>query len=627
MLRASSLLASSTLAVLLLTAGTSPAGEFSPQVLKLPYPPDAYDLEFTAWSEDITYNSQSPLKSLGAFYLEEMRERGWELDKDEVEIDDDSIELVFTHGEHEVDLRISQWSKEVKVRIDGDELDFAGVDDPASIAAAGLPVPPAVRFFHTQLETPADARKPDFDADDVTVISPQGLQEAYDFYCDQVRKLGFRESRRPIITDTRRYTEFKQGGAEVSVNVFTHDAGSRAVLGYEDSRPTPRKPPLAAVASLPIGNPVEAMEAEVAAETAMNKTPVSVADNRGQAVVTYGGKKYTFNNVACFQTKDRGGYATEVVFASKPIPLGQLQQLLAAEDDPSLWDLYDDFQSPDYLILQLGKFESVSFSVPGVGIGGKQPADYTNQMKVEDGRVRGKWTMAAETVLSRKMSFTAEIDAALLTPTTRITSMPTESAAAPAAPPIPGFKDADIPMPDGVEDLSRTGSNFRKEYTATVAKPWPEVSKFFQRELPKEGWTLVTINDGRLTFRTPQRELTAVVKPAGSGTSILVVTREKSLAEKEGILPERGKARLVLGNAHTRPVVFTIGKQDYQLKAGQGGRDPQDALNYTVGPGTYTVVIKIPGEAPQTEKLKLEEGSTWGIIALPTGGYLPMQLY
>jgi hypothetical protein len=63
------------------------------------------------------------------------------------------------------------------------------------------------------------------------------------------------------------------------------------------------------------------------------------------------------------------------------------------------------------------------------------------------------------------------------------------------------------------------------------------------------------------------------------------------------------------------------------MKAGRGGKDIKQALNYAVGPGKYSVVIKVPGQPPKTEQVNITEGSTWAIIALPTGGYLPMRMY
>jgi len=39
------------------------------------------------------------------------------------------------------------------------------------------------------------------------------------------------------------------------------------------------------------------------------------------------------------------------------------------------------------------------------------------------------------------------------------------------------------------------------------------------------------------------------------------------------------------------------------------------------------VTVKIPGQTPKTERVEITAGSTWGIIVLPTGGYLPMRMY
>jgi hypothetical protein len=80
-------------------------------------------------------------------------------------------------------------------------------------------------------------------------------------------------------------------------------------------------------------------------------------------------------------------------------------------------------------------------------------------------------------------------------------------------------------------------------------------------------------------------------------------------------------------NGHTVNVVFSIGTIDYPMKPGQGFEEIDEAYNYSVPPGTYEVVVKIPGENPHTEKLPLTNDSTWGIIVAPTGGYLAVQLY
>ena len=79
-------------------------------------------------------------------------------------------------------------------------------------------------------------------------------------------------------------------------------------------------------------------------------------------------------------------------------------------------------------------------------------------------------------------------------------------------------------------------------------------------------------------------------------------------------------------DAHGTGWLFTIGKTNYPLRSGAGAKDFKGALNYSVGPGTYTIIVKIPGQPPKTERVTITAGSTWGIVALPTGGYIALQL-
>ncbi|MEQ8790901.1 MAG: hypothetical protein RIC55_31855 [Pirellulaceae bacterium] len=600
-------------------AGGLRGAEFSDEAAALPFPPDASELEFVAWTGDINFNSRSPLKSLAAFYLKEMAQRGWELDASDVDIDDDSIELNFKHGAATLEARFSQSSKEVRVRIDTRGLKFSGADDPAKLAAAGVPMPRAALYLQKELPLPESAQKVQYGAEGVMLKSTLGLQEAFEYFSGRIKAKGFRESRRPIVTDTRRYTEFSQGTIQLSVNVFTDDVGSRIVLGYENSQKQSAVKPLPAVASLPLTIPGVA---ETPTEPVAT-TPVDVAGNKGSAVVKFGGKQYTFPHAACFQTKDRGDYATMVVFSSKPIPLNKMQAMATKEDDFSFFDLYES-ATPDYLSLQLGKYLSFSFSVPGVGVANSID-ESVDEMKIADGRVKGTFKMPPKEVLSRQFSFTATIDAAVITPTTRI-SGPADPVAT-STDPVSG--DWPFSLPEGSEDIRREGSRFRKTYHALVDMPPAEAAAFYRKELPTKGWKAVdgASSDGTLHFANDSMQLSAAFEPQGEKTSIEIVTRDAALAKKEGVLPEAGKGRLILANAHRVEVVYTIGKSDYRLKAGRGAKDFKEALNYSIPPGTYKIVVKIPGQPEQTERIDLTEGTSWAIVALPTGGYLPIQLY
>ena len=114
---------------------------------------------------------------------------------------------------------------------------------------------------------------------------------------------------------------------------------------------------------------------------------------------------------------------------------------------------------------------------------------------------------------------------------------------------------------------------------------------------------------------------------AGERTNLVIESRDDAKAKRDGMLPEPGKGRIVMANGHTKPIVISIGKSNYPLRAGQGTADPRQALNYSVAPGKYTLTIKIPGQALQTETVDITADTTWGAIVLPTGATLTNRLY
>ncbi len=207
--------------------------EFTTDVRKLPFPKDARDLEFEVTFGDVKLVSNSSLDDLVLFYRTEMAKRGWQ--ETEKERDDDSVDVTFKHGEAEIELTLEQDSKGVEISLDTDGLSFEGTNDPAQLIALGLPQPKAYVFLQKEIKLPANVRDLEFtDGNRCLFKSDLTLQQAFDNLGAQLKAKQFRESRRPIVTADRRYTEFTKGRVEVSVNVFTHERGSRAILEYEE---------------------------------------------------------------------------------------------------------------------------------------------------------------------------------------------------------------------------------------------------------------------------------------------------------------------------------------------------------------------------------------------------------
>jgi hypothetical protein len=207
--------------------------EFTTDVRKLPFPADARDLEFEATFGDVKLASNSSLANLAKFYRTEMAKRGWQ--EAEQKLDGDSAELTFKHGDAEVELTLDQGSKGVEVRIDTTGLSFEGTNDPAKLIALGVPQPRAYVFLQKEIKLPAGVRDLEYDSGNRCLFkSDLQLQQLFDQVSSQLRAKQFRETRRPIVTADRRYTEFASGRVQVSVNIFADGRGSRAVLTYEE---------------------------------------------------------------------------------------------------------------------------------------------------------------------------------------------------------------------------------------------------------------------------------------------------------------------------------------------------------------------------------------------------------
>ncbi|MBI3469280.1 MAG: hypothetical protein HY000_40265 [Planctomycetes bacterium] len=606
------------------------AAEFSNLARALPFPPDAREVEFDARFDDIEFTSASPLASLADLYARQMQQRGWEQDASAAVHEKDSVEMTFKHGDAQVVIELDQRSDNVAVSMDCEGLDFAGTDDPAGLVAAGVPQPRSYLYLQKEIPRPAEVRDSRYESDGCHFKSPMALQAAFDHYLTTLKGLGWRESRRPIVTSDRRYTEFKRGPITVSVNIFSDEVGSRIILEYEDDRREPIVPPLPTVAAASPSGPGR-VPTPGGAPDEPAKVAVDVSTNTGSATVIQGRNRHVFKYVAAYQTKDEPEKTT-LVFADRPIPFQRMQTMLAKEDSFSFLDLFETGW-PGSLKIQVNGYNSFSFNAGGVGIG-DAIEDPDGQIKVEQGRARGTIKMREpKQFFDEPFHLTATIDAAVLTPNTRLGGAAGPTGVSRRESPVPG---SELLLPEGASDVRSEGTRYRKSTHAAVDMELQPVADFYRQELAAQQWKEDqaarvagdgTVPRATLLFRGAAGKMTVNLQREGERTVIDLTSTDDARARSDGVLPEPGKARLVMGNAHSRDVVIAIGKQDYPLKAGRGAQDPKTALNYSIAPGKYVVTIKIPGEAPQTETLEIGADTAWGVIALPTGGYMASQLY
>jgi hypothetical protein len=394
---------------------------FSPKAEALPFPPDAREVEFDATFDDIEFTSQTSLAALADFYLQELTKRGWSEDESEREIEDDSVEMTFNHDDAQVVVELDGDDEEISVSFDCEGLDFSKASDPTSLIAAGVPQPRAYVYLQKQVSRPAEIQDIEYERDSLLFKSTLSFTDLFDFYMKELKAKGWRESRRPIMTTDRRYTEFQRGGEKLSVNVFAHEIGSRIILTYETTAKEQAVPPLAEVSA-------DSPFAKLARKTGLASgpaaspvatTPIQVTKNTGSATFTLGAKKYSFTHAAAYRSRQDGDNTTQLLFADRPILLARIQELLASQENPDIEGIFGE-NWPGYLRINVGEYMSFSFNSGGVGIGNSIDKP-DNKLKFDKDRVSGTLKMAEpQEAFGDKFTLEVTIDAPVLTPTTRI---------------------------------------------------------------------------------------------------------------------------------------------------------------------------------------------------------------
>ena len=611
--------------------GTPQPREFSAKAIHLPIPPDARELEFDATFEDVEFISASPIDSLAAFYRVHMKARGWEEDTSEASTEDDEIDMTFIHGDSEVVVELARNSDgEIDVDLDCDELNWDGVHDPAGMAALGIPVSRSHLFLQKEVPRPETAYEIEYEDGELEFKSKLLPRAAASFYMKELQQRRFRQGRsRPFLTDNLCTLEFTQGDVTLDLKIFQNpkQGGSRITIEYENETPEPTGPSLAAFAKTDssAGNQPTT---DSPASSGSKPTAVDFSSTKGQATVTYGGRKYVFKNVVAHQSEMYADDRVIVQYSNRPIPFEKMQNLINTDDEFDFHKLYQ-YSSPQTFSLFLYKGGmSMSFSVNGVGIGGHRSDYGTHDAKVENGRIAGSFRMTkSDEILSKQFQFESTVDAPILRPSkwSKLESLELHDET---------LTDEHGPLlPNNAVEVVTSRSFYRRGATALVPMTLPQVLALYRKEMEKYDWVedeearVVSPDEFTVVFK--QDELSAIVTLVRDdpNTHLMAAFRNDAQAKEDGLIPKKGKAHFVFGNASENEATVDFGKKSYTAKAGQGGKSPKDAINESIEPGEYDVTIKLPDEDPQTESITVKAGTAWGVIISPDGGYSVLQLY
>lgn len=187
-----------------------------------------------------------------------------------------------------------------------------------------------------------------------------------------------------------------------------------------------------------------------------------------------------------------------------------------------------------------------------------------------------------------------------------------------------------LPVPKRHTMSEGTTTPFRRELKATVPLGLNDVLGFYRRELGKMNWyeqgqAAVTADGAMVAFMSPEGP--AVLKLARKDDAIIVslAVKNPAAAEKAGVLPKPGHARVLFGNINPVAVVITFNGKRLKVASGAGTKAP-DGPMLDVPPGKYKYSARLSGVASGSEEVDLRADETWGLMIGP-GGVLTLQAY
>jgi hypothetical protein len=187
----------------------------------------------------------------------------------------------------------------------------------------------------------------------------------------------------------------------------------------------------------------------------------------------------------------------------------------------------------------------------------------------------------------------------------------------------------DLVVPTGCSHVIQGGSPYMKSLQASVDADLADVLTFYRAALSDTGWqenvdaTSEAEKSATMAFTGDEGSLSLELGRRRGETMITVTLRQEDLAKEHGIVPAKGKAMLILGNATDAAVQVMVDGKAHKLAAGQGGRDPAEAVKVPIEPGEHTA--EVPGSA--AEKFEVPIDATWGVIVIPSGGVYSDRVY
>lgn len=645
----------------------------------LPLPKDATELEYDDFFESIKLKCPSNLKETTEFLTKELSERKWTKEAMEVDVAT-FVRMKFTQGKSSltIDIRGEDTGSEVAIRTKGMQWDGMKQEiakakkerekDSDKIAESK---PQKGRMADKPLELPKHKDKPKQGIDQMPKLPSEGMVVmdgtthklphviAYEVFENNHWSTRIVATQKPVKQQTllanlkKTGTDKDADGSTVAwpqpyllIELDEDDQPSRLSLLADKTPGSLSGRALSGTAlvedsrargTVQMKEPGSFFEKEYTAEITFD-VPVLSRDSApakrlldapklaNTGSLTIGSKTYKLANVVAYEMKQFDKPMTTIVFSERPLDLNKLKAALGKK---SADDYFEFIPQVKLLIDGDDNVSSVHIWADNTSISGSGNTDAESDIVIEGGRARGtaKMTKPGE-FFDKKYTFAVSFDVDVLGAPTSAASKAGASTSRLVADSHDG-----LPFPEGGDGVQSEGSAFRKQTTKTVTADLKAVVDFYQRDVASAEWVenkaaaKIDKASATMSFTAPTGLVIVRLKADGAKTAITLVTRDAAAANAAGVLPATGKARLIIGNTSDDAAVLTINKREYKLAAGAGAEDPKTGLNWDVAPGKYPIEIKLPGKAAQSETLTIGLDEAWGLMILPTGDCLPVQLY
>ncbi len=184
----------------------------------------------------------------------------------------------------------------------------------------------------------------------------------------------------------------------------------------------------------------------------------------------------------------------------------------------------------------------------------------------------------------------------------------------------------------GTWSLKGGGAVFRRDYNALIPSDIGSVLAFYRRELTKREWkeqaegAVIKPGNVALAFTSPEGPATLALGRKDKQTTVSLVVKNPAEAAKAGILPQPGKAKVILGNLGDSDASLKIDNKTIKVAPGTGSSKTPDGPMLDLKPGKYRYVLTIAGKPNHTGELVVGTDDSWGLMIGP-GSVLALQIY